>query len=223
MSALSASGAVHGTSSSVVAAFDVDGTLTMRDCVRPFLERLGGKQGLLFAVARRPAATLLGAARRDRDALKEVLVGGVFRDRRLDDVAAEGRTFASYVQTRFLRSDVIARLRWHQNMGHRTVMVSASLRPYLEPLAAALGIEQALCTDVVARGDRYGARLDGGNCRAEEKARRLREWLRSEGLSDAELWAYGDSRGDREMLEMAHHPVWVQGTTVQAVPAEISR
>ena len=210
----------------VVAAFDVDGTLTVRDCVRPFLERVGGRSGLLVAVGRRPVATVMAAAQRDRDALKDVVVGGVFRGRRVVDVEAEGRSFASYVQTRFLRPDMMGRLRWHQKMGHRTVIVSASLRPYLEPLASALGIERALCTDVERDefdADRYGRHLDGGNCRAGEKATRLRTWLDEQGIPDAELWAYGDSRGDREMLEMAHHPVWVQGTTVQAVPAEMTR
>lgn len=209
-----------------VAAFDVDGTLTERDCVRPFLERLGGKRGLAFALARRPLATLEGAARRDRDAIKDVVVGGVFRGRRVADVEAEGRSFASYVQTRFLRPDTMDRLRWHQKMGHRTVMVSASLRPYLEPLAAALGMDRAICTDVERDASdelRYGAHLVGGNCRAEQKAVRLRAWLEAEGIADADIWAYGDSRGDREMLAMAHHPVWVAGTTVQAVPAELSR
>jgi phosphatidylglycerophosphatase C len=210
----------------VVAAFDVDGTITVRDCVRPFLERLGGKRSLAVALARRPIATLQGAARRDRDAIKDVVVGGVFRGRTVAEVEAEGRSFASYVQTRFLRQDVIERLRWHQTMGHRTVMVSASLRPYLEPLAAALGMERAICTDVLrdaADDGRYGSHLDGGNCRAEQKALRLRAWLAAEGIDDAEIWAYGDSRGDREMLAMAHHPVWVAGTTVQPVPAELSR
>lgn len=151
------------------------------------------------------------------------MVGGVFRGRRIDDVDAEGHSFASYVQTRFLRTDVMARLRWHQKMGHRTVMVSASLRPYLEPLASALGIERALCTDVEHDGDRYGTRLAGANCRAAEKAVRLQSWLDVEGIRHAEIWAYGDSRGDREMLEIAHHPVWVRGTTLQAVPAETTR
>ena len=217
---------MRATASVTGAAFDVDGTLTERDCVRPFLERLGGKRGLVFALATRPLATLEGAARRDRDAIKDVVVGGVFRGRRVADVEAEGRTFASYVQTRFLRPDTMERLRWHQKMGHRTVMVSASLRPYLEPLAAALGMDRAICTDVErdpSDDQRYGAHLDGGNCRAEQKAVRLRAWLDAEGIAEAEIWAYGDSRGDREMLAMAHHPVWVAGTTVQAVPAELSR
>lgn len=52
--------------STVVAAFDVDGTLTVRDCVRPFLERLAGRRGLVFAAARRPITTVTVAARRDR-------------------------------------------------------------------------------------------------------------------------------------------------------------
>ncbi len=210
----------------VVAAFDVDGTLTVRDCVRPFLERVGGKRGLAAALARRPVATLRGAARRDRDLIKDVVVGGVFRGRPVVDVEAEGRSFASYVQTRLLRPDVMDRLRWHQRMGHRTVMVSASLRPYLEPLASALGMDRAICTDVERDPSdpaRYGDRLDGGNCRAEQKALRLRAWLAAEGIADAEIWAYGDSRGDRELLAMAHRPVWVAGTTVQAVPPELPR
>lgn len=204
----------------VVAAFDVDGTITVRDCVRPFLERLAGRRGLLFAIARRPIDTVVAGLRRDRDALKEIVVGGVLRDRPVADVETEGRSFASYVQTRFLRPDVMDRLRWHQRMGHRTVMVSASLRPYLEPLAAALGMEPPLCTDVVHDGDRYTHRLADGNCRGPEKAARLRAWLDANDLGGATVWAYGDSSGDRELLAMAHHPVWVAGTTVQPVPAE---
>jgi phosphatidylglycerophosphatase C len=42
----------------VVAAFDVDGTLTTRDCVRPFLERVAGRRRLVTSVLRRPLATL---------------------------------------------------------------------------------------------------------------------------------------------------------------------
>jgi phosphatidylglycerophosphatase C len=204
----------------VVAAFDVDGTITRRDCVRPFLQRVGGVRSIVLAVGRRPLASGRALVRRDRDALKDVIVGGVLRGRRVSDVEAEGRSFASYVRTTLLRDDVVARLRWHQQQGHRTVMVSASLRPYLEPLAASLGMDAAICTDVLRIGDTYGAHLDGGNCRAAQKAVRLTAWLRANGLADAEVWAYGDSRGDAEMLAMAHRGELVRGSTVRAVPPE---
>jgi phosphatidylglycerophosphatase C len=207
----------------VVAAFDVDGTLTVRDCVRPFLERVGGRRSLVTAVARRPVSTMRGALRRDRDVLKDVVVGGVYRGRSVASVAAAGREFAHSVAERMLRDDTVGRLRWHQRMGHRTVFVSASLASYLEPLAEHLGVERALCTDVLTDHQRddavYADRLAGPNCRAEEKVVRLRRWMDDEGIGEAEIWAYGDSRGDREMLAGAHHPIWVRGITLTAVPA----
>ncbi|MCU1360801.1 MAG: hypothetical protein JWN99_2090 [Ilumatobacteraceae bacterium] len=207
----------------VVAAFDVDGTLTVRDCVRPFLERLGGRRSIATAMARRPVETVRGGLRRDRDALKDVVVGGVYRGRSVAAVAAAGREFAHSVTERMLRDDTLGRLRWHQRMGHRTIFVSASLASYLEPLAQNLGVERALCTDVatdLGRADVYAGRLAGPNCRAQEKLVRLRQWLDEEDIGEAEIWAYGDSRGDREMLAAAHHPTWVRGITITAEPAQ---
>ena len=45
--------------------------------------------------------------------------------------------------------------------------------------------------------------MDGPNVRARQKALLLAELL---GPDPVEMWAYGDSPGDREMLEMADHP-----------------
>ncbi len=203
-----------------VAAFDVDGTLTRRDCVRPFLEQLVGRRALVGVALRHPIGLAVGVARRDRDRLKALVVGGAFEGRRVDEVDEVGRRFATQVRDTMLRDDVLGRLRWHQSMGHRTVIVSASLRSYLAPLGEALGLDAVLCTDVVAVDGRYTAELDGGNCRAAEKRARLRQWIATQHIDVAEVWAYGDSRGDREMLDDAHHPVWVHGTTVLAVPPE---
>jgi phosphatidylglycerophosphatase C len=206
----------------VVAAFDFDGTLTTRDCVRPFLERVGGRRSLVAAVCRRPGAATLAALRRDRDALKEVFVGGVFCNRRVETVAAAGCSFANEIAEHFVRDDTLQRLRWHQRMQHRTLIVSASLASYLVPLAARLGVDDVLCTDVATDHRTGGAvyldRLLGPNCRAGEKAVRLRRWFETEGIASPELWAYGDSAGDRELLAMSDHPVWVRDVTIEAAP-----
>jgi phosphatidylglycerophosphatase C len=207
---------------SVVAAFDVDGTLTVRDCVVPFLVRLGGRRGIVTAMLRRPFATLGAAVRRDRDAMKEVVVGGVLRGRSVTAVNAEGQRFADHVERHWLRVDVIDRLRWHQAQGHVTVVVSASLVNYLQPLAHALGIDAVLATSGAAVDDRFTDRLDGENCRAGVKRRRLETWLAEQQMTTASLWAYGDSKGDREMLAAAHVPQWVKDVVVVADPGSVA-
>jgi phosphatidylglycerophosphatase C len=206
----------------VIAAFDVDGTLTTRDCVRPFLERAAGRRRILLAVLRRPVATIVAAARRDRDRFKEIIVGGALRGKLISDVDAIGEQFAQYVLVNWLRPDTLRRLRWHQQVGHRTVIVSASLAAYLRPLALRLGIDDVLCTDSTRSGERYGDRLLGANCRADEKRRRLDQWLEERRWVQAEVWAYGDSTGDRELLARADHAVWVNGAIISEIPEVVA-
>jgi phosphatidylglycerophosphatase C len=205
-----------------VAAFDVDGTLTVRDCVKPFLLKVGGWGGVTAALARKPTASMGAALRRDRDRFKELLVGGVLRGRKVSQVEQMGEEFADAVAADWLRADTLARLRWHQRMGHRIVLVSASLSPYLRPLGRTLGVDGVLCAEPLREGDHFGDGLEGANCRAEEKVRRLDAWLAAKDLRGATVWAYGDSDGDRELLARADHPVLVKGTTVTAVPAGFS-
>lgn len=209
---------VGSSSDQNVAAFDVDGTLTVRDCVRPFLLRVGGWSGIGQAVLRKPLSSLSAAGRRDRDRFKELLVGGVLRGRKVEQVEALGEQFAQQVEADWLRADTIGRLRWHQRAGHRIVLVSASLGPYLRPLGRRLGVDDVLCAEPLRAGDEFADGLQGANCRAAEKVRRLDEWLVQQRLEDATVWAYGDSAGDRELLARADHPLLVRGIRVSAVP-----
>jgi phosphatidylglycerophosphatase C len=51
--------------------------------------------------------------------------------------------------------------------------------------------------------NRLTGRYRGGNCRGEEKVRRLRTWIDEAGATPDRLWAYGNSRGDVRMLRAA--------------------
>ena len=65
-----------------------------------------------------------------------------------------------------------------------------------------------LCSRLEVDGDgRVTGSLVGGNCRGPAKLRRIREHFGADGY---ELWAYGDSAGDAEMLAAADHPVRVE-------------
>ncbi len=47
----------------------------------------------------------------------------------------------------------------------------------------------------------------GKNCRGSEKMRRLQEWIEERRYSvEPVVYAYGNSRGDRRMLDSATYP-----------------
>jgi phosphatidylglycerophosphatase C len=195
-----------------VAAFDVDGTLTSRDCVVPFLRRVAGSSGLVAGLGRRAPQLIPALVRRDRDALKTLATAAVFTGRTIHEIDAVGRQFADHVATSWLRADVVAGLDEHRRKGDHVVLVSASYAVYLVPLAARLGGADVIGTLLEVDGDgTCTGVLDGGNCRGAAKVVRLHRWLdeRFGGRDNVTLWAYGDSAGDEPMLADADHPVWV--------------
>ena len=198
--------------SSHVAAFDVDGTLTMRDCVVPFLRRVAGLPTLAWGVATAAPTSVPALIRRDRDTLKAVATRAAFRGRGAAAVAELADRFAAEVADGWLRDDTVASLRRHQAAGSATVLVSASYAVYLRPLAAELGVDAVLATELEVGPDgRLTGSLRGHNCRGPEKVRRLHAWLdeRAGGRSAVTVTAYGDSAGDRELIADADHAHWV--------------
>ncbi|MGB0112723.1 MAG: HAD-IB family hydrolase [Ilumatobacteraceae bacterium] len=195
-----------------IAAFDVDGTLTRRDCVFPFVRRVAGTARLAVRLAQHPLELGGAAIQRDRDAFKTAGARAAFRGESAQRVRELADPFARDVYDRFLRDDVVASLREHQAAGHEVVLVSASFEVYLHPLAELLGIEHVLATRLVVGDDgRLTGALDGPNCRGPEKVRRLHGWLDASGggRAGAHVSAYGDSSGDRELLLDADVPTWV--------------
>jgi phosphatidylglycerophosphatase C len=196
-----------------VVAFDVDGTLTTRDCVVPFMRRVAGTVGLAAGLLRQPIELTRGAARRDRDVLKSLAAAAAFSGRPESDVVSVGSTFAERIAAEWLRGDTLQAMRSHQAADDHLVLVSASFEVYLRPLAALLGVEKVLGARLASDDGVLTGDLDGPNCRGPEKVRRLHGWLdeRFGGRDAVELIAYGDSAGDRELLADADTPHWVGG------------
>lgn len=196
----------------VIAAFDVDGTLTTRDSVVPFLGRFARRPSRWKGVIVALPGLVAALAKRDRDLLRERATAALLTGIEVADLEHEAAALAEIVIADRLRPDTTARLRWHVDQGHRVVLVSASYEVYLRHLVDHLGAEVALATRLQAVDGRLTGRLDGVNCRGPEKVARLDGWMTKQGLdrSDIELWAYGDSAGDAELLAEADRSVWVR-------------
>ena len=189
-----------------LAAFDFDGTLAERDTLVPFLRAQRGLARVLAATA------LSGLRTHERDALKVAIIGRLFRGMSADDLDAAGRDYVATLLP-LLRPEMVERVRWHQDQGHAVVIVSASLGTYLRPLAEHLGLDAALAVELVTDADGLltGAVVGELNTRGPQKVARLQTWAatRFGPATSFELWAYGDSAGDEDMLALADHPTWV--------------
>lgn len=195
-----------------VAAFDVDGTLTTTDCVVPFLRRTVGTPTLVRRMLGSPLGLARAGVRRDRDALKAASAAAAFRGLPIDAVQADAEQFAHEVYDHHLRDDAVQSLRRHLDAGDTVVLVSASFEVYLRPLAALLGADDVLAVRLEVGDDGIlTGRLDGANCRGAEKVARLHRWLEQHagGRAGVHLSAYGDSRGDRELLADADEAHWL--------------
>ena len=188
----------------VVAAFDLDGTLAERDTLVPYLRMTVGVPRLCTALGLSSFKLLRARFDRElRDAAKEAVLAATIGG--MSEVALRS-IGTRYAPTVALNEPIVEKLRAHQLAGHETVVVSASPTIYVDAIAALLGIDAVVATALEVVDGCVTGRFDGRNCRADEKLRRLEDWLAGR---EVELHAYGNSPDDDAMLERADHPVWV--------------
>jgi len=127
-----------------------------------------------------------------------------------DEAAAAFAWIArEYVQPR-VRPDVLGRLREHQAMGQRVILVSGTPAPLLAAIGRQLGIEETVGTPLALRAGRYSGASEPPVCQGEGKLARLEAYVDNHGPI---LWpqshAYADSYTDLPLLERVGHAVAV--------------
>lgn len=187
----------------IIAAFDFDGTLTYHDSLLPFLRFVAGTPLTLwnlFLETPRFVGYLLGLS--SRQEIKEALMTRFLKGMPQNAIEKLAKNYASTILPTMLRPGALERIQWHKNQGHRCLLISANLDLYLLPWGQSMGFDEVIASRVAYSSDHLiTGRLDGLNCRGQEKVRRL---IEKEGPKENYLlYAYGDSSGDFELLELA--------------------
>jgi HAD superfamily hydrolase (TIGR01490 family) len=100
----------------------------------------------------------------------------------------------------------------HRAEGHERVIVTATNRFVTAPIAALLGVEHLVATELEEVAGRYTGRPRGVPCFREGKLENLERWLEERGQGWAQVtesWFYSDSRNDIPLLSRVTHPVAV--------------
>jgi HAD superfamily hydrolase (TIGR01490 family) len=200
-----------GDPGTVLAVFDLDGTLMSSNVVESYLRlRL---PGLPVAEQVRELADVVSslpryliADRRDRGAMLRAVYRRYAGSRPEELDAFVDNQLADDILARVWPA-AVRRIRDHRAAGHRTVLMTGAIRPLTRPLsplfdeivAADLAVADGECTGHLARPPLVG----------ESRASWLQAYAQRTGADLAASYAYGDSASDLPLLRAVGRPVAV--------------
>jgi len=193
------------TEKRTVAFFDFDGTLTTGDTLLPFLKFVVGKSTYYRKLIQNsPILAAYAMKLVSNNVAKEAVLKSYLSDYPLEKLREQARQFSKDVIPAMLRAEGMERLKWHQEQGHTCVLVSASLDLYLSYWCDDNNFDALLCTPI-QEGFFNSQHPDvmGKNCFGEEKVNRIKEWSAPSLMDDS--YAYGDSKGDTQMIAYVKH------------------
>lgn len=147
------------------------------------------------------------------------------KNRLVTDVEKEVERFvATHIQPRIF-AQALACLAAHRQAGDTLVLISASSRHLVAPIAKMLGIAHVLAVDLridkVAEEARYTGESEGIFSYRGGKVLRLQQWLTEHQITPSHTMFYSDSRNDLPLLQYVDCPVVVNPDPVLAEVASL--
>lgn len=179
-------------------AFDFDGTLTTRDTLLAFIRYAKGTRAFLWGFLRHAhLLVLMKLGLYPNWKAKQRVFSYFFKGMTLDVFDTLCRQFAA--ENRYLlRPEGIKTLQQAQSEGAGVLIVSASIDNWVQPFFPGVTV---VGTQIEVNNDRLTGRFVTANCYGEEKVRRILALYPDR--SAYHLTAYGDSRGDKQLLAFA--------------------
>jgi HAD superfamily hydrolase (TIGR01490 family) len=185
-----------------IAFFDFDGTLTHEDSMFSIVRFVHGNLGFYWGMLQlSPFLIAFKLGLMGRKQIKELYLKHFFGGMPVEEFQSHCEAFSETILPKILRKEGLAKLQWHQRENHEVVLVSASAQNWLSQWCRKQQIH-CIATKLEEEAGRLTGKLDGENCHGEEKVRRIQEIY---DLSTyEEVYAYGDTSGDKPMLAMAN-------------------
>jgi phosphatidylglycerophosphatase C len=184
-----------------IAFFDFDGTITTEDSLLSFIFfRYGKLRTVLGLLTVSPfyAAYLMKLIPAQK--AKEKVLSRFLRNESVEKFDIACNQFAKNFLPTIERQKALKEIKTLQEMGTEVVIISASPDNWLMPWCKQIGVS-LICTKLETKNGKLTGRIEGKNCRGKEKVRRI---LASYNLQEYdEVYAYGDTKGDKPMLGLA--------------------
>ena len=185
--------------------FDFDGTLTTSDTLLEFIKYAKGRgRFLMVFLMYSPLLVMMKLHLYPNWKAKQQIFAHLFAGMRIEKFDALCRSFAEESQ-HLLRPKGITLMHEALVAGAQVFIVSASIDNWVRPFFDIRNLKgvQVLGTQIEVEDGKLTGRFKSNNCYGKEKVHRIAEALKSFERSEYEIEAFGDSRGDKEMLAFA--------------------
>lgn len=192
-----------------IAFFDFDGTITTRDTFIEFIIFVKGKSSFIRAITK-CLPWLIGWKLKlcSNSTAKERLFSELFKGMELYEFNSYCEDFKIKINS-FLRNDIIEKINDFVCGGIPVIIVSASIENWIKPWALSNNIINVIGTQIECdSSNKLTGRFKTLNCNGEEKVNRIKNTY--DNIEDYEIWAFGDSHGDDEMLSLATHKTLIK-------------
>jgi HAD superfamily hydrolase (TIGR01490 family) len=187
----------------IVAFFDFDGTITRKDTLWEIIRFHRGSASMYAGIVQLlPSLIRFKLKLLSAQEMKEIVLGYFFGGIPSTDFKQSCDAFCSTVLPKLIRPQALAAIREHQQQGHHVVVVTASAQDWVAPWCRAENIV-CLGTQLEIKNRLITGNISGNNCNGEEKVNRITKAYRLDHFT--EIYAYGDTKGDLPMLQLANH------------------
>lgn len=194
---------MSGTSSSL-AVFDLDGTITTKDTYLEFIKYVKGTLSYYIGLGLlSPFIIAFYLKALSNDQLKEKFFKYYFGGMNQSTLRTLGDRYSESEIPKITRNGAVKVLNWHKAQGHTILILSASADIWLKKWCD-INKFKLICTKFNVENETFTGKLKGKNCFGQEKKILLNSFLDSNNFHFT--YGYGDSSADKFFLEIVDEP-----------------
>ena len=184
-----------------IALFDFDGTITTDDSLIKFIRFVVGDTKFIWGMAfLSPMLAAYKLKLIPNYKAKQYMLSYFFKGMSEEEFMRVANEYSLKHIDTILRPKAMEKIVWHKEQGHKIVIVSASIECWLKSWCDANNLD-LIATKLEIKDGIVTGKFLTKNCYGAEKANRVKKQY---NLSDYNyIYAYGDSRGDKELLTLA--------------------
>jgi HAD superfamily hydrolase (TIGR01490 family) len=186
----------------IIAAFDFDGTITTKDTLLEFIKFVKGNKAFYIGFLRfSPFIISYKLKLYPNWKAKQKIFNHFFGGMKYHDFRLEGERFSDRLDS-MIRPKALEAINEHLKNKNTIYVISASITEWVSPFCKRIGITNTLGTEIEVDDQGFlTGKFLSSNCYGPEKVNRLLE--KEPDRDSYTLYAYGDSKGDKNLIEFA--------------------